>query len=116
MRKTSPIAKIRKDLIADDPDDRQGRLQDIGGSKSDCWNNMIANQAVQALWVRNSSEEECDRQLRATMAALMGIRPKDELEGMMAAQLIAAHNAAMECYRRAMLGEQTFAGRSENLN
>jgi len=25
---------------------------------------------------------------------------------MISAQLIAAHNAAMECYRRAMLGEQ----------
>jgi hypothetical protein len=31
------------------------------------------------------------------------------------AQLIAAHNAAMECYRRAMIGEQTFEGRRENL-
>jgi hypothetical protein len=35
---------------------------------------------------------------------------------MMAAQLIAAHSAAMECYRRGMLGEQTFEGRRENLN
>ena len=34
----------------------------------------------------------------------------------MAAQLIAAHNAAMECYRRAMLGEQNFEGRRENLS
>jgi hypothetical protein len=34
---------------------------------------------------------------------------------MMAAQLIAAHNAAMECYRRAMIDEQTFEGRRENL-
>ena len=33
----------------------------------------------------------------------------------MAAQLIAAHNAAMECYRRAMHPEQTFQGRSEEL-
>jgi hypothetical protein len=30
-------------------------------------------------------------------------------------QMIAAHNAAMECYRRAMIGEQTFEGRRENL-
>jgi hypothetical protein len=29
---------------------------------------------------------------------------------MMAAQLIAAHNAAMECYRRAMIPEQSFEG------
>ena len=35
---------------------------------------------------------------------------------MLAAQLIAAHNASMECYRRAMLAEQTFEGRSENLS
>ena len=53
--------------------------------------------------------------MNATVAALLGIGPKDELEGMMAAQLIAAHNAAMECYRRAMIGEQTFEGRRENL-
>ena len=35
---------------------------------------------------------------------------------MIAAQLLAAHNAAMECYRRAMLGEQTFEGRREALS
>jgi hypothetical protein len=34
---------------------------------------------------------------------------------MIAAQLLACHNAAMKCYRRAMLGEQTFEGRRENL-
>jgi hypothetical protein len=51
-----------------------------------------------------------------TVAGLIGIGPKDELEGMIAAQLLAAHNAAMECYRRAMIGEQTFEGRRENLS
>lgn len=65
--------------------------------------------------MKNSSAEERDKQLSATVAALVGIAPKDELEGMMAAQLVAAHNAAMECYRRAMIGEQTFEGRRENL-
>ena len=38
------------------------------------------------------------------------------IEGMIAAQLLAAHNAAMECYRRAMIGEQSFEGRRENLS
>ncbi|MFZ4684607.1 MAG: hypothetical protein ACOYMK_03230, partial [Hyphomonadaceae bacterium] len=102
-------------VVADDPDDRKGRLKNIGGSQSDHWNNTLANQAVQALWVKNSSAEEREKQLSATVAALMGIAPKDELEGMMAAQLVAAHNAAMECYRRAMIGEQSFEGRRENL-
>jgi hypothetical protein len=35
---------------------------------------------------------------------------------MLAAQMLAAHDAAMECYRRAMIGEQSFEGRRENLN
>jgi hypothetical protein len=47
-------------------------------------------------------------------AGLIGIGPKDEIEGMIAAQLLAARNAAMECYRRAMIREQT--GHSENLS
>jgi len=47
--------------------------------------------------------------------ALAGIAPKDEIEAMIAAQMLACHNAAMECYRRAMIGEQSFEGRSENL-
>lgn len=102
-------------VVANDPEDRKGWLKNIGGSQSDHWNNTLANQAVQALWVKNSSAEERDKQLSATVAALIGIAPKDELEGMMAAQLVAAHNAAMECYRRAMIGEQTFEGRRENL-
>ena len=65
------------------------------------------------LWLKHSDLETRDKQYSATGAALVGIGPKDELEGMMAAQLIAAHNAAMECYR--LIGEQTFEGRRENL-
>ena len=103
-------------VVANDPEDRKGTLKAIGGSQSDNWNNTLANQAARALWVKNCDEAERDRQLSATVAALVGISPKDELEGMMAAQLIAAHNAAMECYRRAMLDEQTFEGRRESLN
>jgi hypothetical protein len=115
MSAKKPGANASKTVVADDPDDRKGRLKELGGSQSDRWNNVLANQAMQALWVKNSSPDERDKQLGATVAALAGIGPKDELEGMMAAQLIAAHNAAMECYRRAMIGEQTFEGRRENL-
>lgn len=115
MSTKKPAANAPKTVVADDPEDRKGRLKTIGGSQSDHWNNILANQAVQALWLQNSSPEECGKKLNATVAALMGIAPKDEIEGMMAAQLVAAHNAAMECYRRAMIGEQTFEGRRENL-
>jgi hypothetical protein len=103
-------------LQAKDPSHQKGELKRIGGSSSDDWNNRIANDAINTLWVKNSDEETRHRQITAAIDGLIGINPRDELEGMMAAQLIASHSAAMECYRRAMIGEQTFQGRSENLN
>jgi hypothetical protein len=54
--------------------------------------------------------------MQAALAAMTGMKPRDEHEGMLIGQLIATHNATMECYRRAMLGEQTFENRRENLN
>jgi hypothetical protein len=93
----------------------KGTLKEFGGSRSNDWNDIITRQTAEALWLKHSDSEAIDKQISAALAGLIGIGPKDELEGMMAAQLIAAHNAAMECYRRAMIGEQTFEGRRENL-
>jgi hypothetical protein len=57
------------------------------------------------------------RRIRPRITAVRSqMSPKDELEAMIAAQLLAAHNATMECYRRAMIAEQTFEGRRENLS
>src|SRR5262245_10434442 len=103
-------------VVVGDPNDAKGVLKLIGGSPSDNWNNILANQAINSLWRGHSDEATRDKQCQATLAALIGIAPKDELEGMMAAQLVAAHNAAMECYRRAMISEQTFEGRRECLS
>jgi hypothetical protein len=102
-------------VVAADPSDRKGALKAIGGSLSDSWNSLLANQAVRALWLGHSDREARERQYNATVAALIGIGPRDELEGMLAAQLLASHNAAMECYRRAMIPEQTLEGYRENL-
>src|SRR3954454_12998491 len=103
-------------VVPNEADDLKGALKHLGGSRSDDWNNILANQAINTLWLKHSDEETRDQQYDATLLALIGIGPRDELEGMIAAQLLAAHNAAMECYRRAMLGEQTFEARRENLS
>jgi hypothetical protein len=99
-----------------DPARLPGALRSIGGSNSDTWNNLIANQAITSIWNGHSDEAQTIEKNEAAVSALMAIGPRDEMEGMMAAQLIAAHNAAMECYRRAMLPEQPFEGRRENLS
>jgi hypothetical protein len=110
-----PSASTRPASVPSTEDERKGALKKIGGSMSDHWNWVLSDQTIQTLWIKNSDQKTFDRQMDATLAALMGIAPQDELEAMMAAQLIASHHAAMECYRRAMLGDQTFEGRRENL-
>ena len=115
-KKSAADDKKATTVVANDPDDLKGTLKHIGGSKSDHWNGVLANQTIQTLWLKHSDKETSDHQLSATVAGLVGIGPKDELEGMIAAPQLAAHNAAMECYRRAMIGEQSFEGRRENLS
>jgi hypothetical protein len=38
-----------------------GKLRAIAGSKNDDWNNIIANQVVSALWLKNSDTEEAKK-------------------------------------------------------
>ncbi|KIN71002.1 hypothetical protein Z945_3467 [Sulfitobacter noctilucae] len=91
-------------------------MKSLGGAKSDEWNLILGAQVVQSLWTKHSDETTRSIQIDAAVAALEEVAPRDVLEGMMVAQMIAAHNAAMECYGRAMIGDQTFEGRHSNLN
>ncbi len=43
------------------------------------------------------------------------LAPAEGLEGMLAAQMVGTHHAALECLRIAAVPEQTFAGRDMNL-
>ena len=98
------------------PENEPGSLKRIGGSRSDAFNNIVANQVMKSLWTAHSDSAGLDSQYQAALATMMGIEPCDEIEGMLAAQMAATHNAAMECYRRSMLDNQTFEGRRESLN
>lgn len=87
-------------------------MKRLGRSQSDDWNNVIVNQTVNALWI---NEDQKEHQFKAIASALFEINPRDPIEGMIGAQLLAGHSAAMECYRRAMLPDQSLEGRRENL-
>ena len=54
------------------------------------------------------SDEDRNRQIFVAVTGLQAFKPADEIEGMFAAQAMAAHHASMECSRRAMLHEQPF--------
>lgn len=96
--------------------EQPGKLRSISGSDNDDFSNILGSQVVNTLWREPYDFDEQTQLMQAALAAMIGMKPRDELEGMLIGQLIATHNAAMECYRRAMLGEQTFEGRRENLN
>ncbi len=103
-------------LVANDASRMKGELKRMGGSDFDDFNNDIINRTIQSQWLAHSDAEERVNKSYAAIGALAGIGPKDEMEAMLAAQMVAAHNAAMECYRRAMILEQTSEGRKDNLN
>lgn len=79
-----------------------------GDRPSDEWKEALADQAMEALWLEGLDPDDTEKQEKAVVAGLAGIAPQDELEGMMAVQLIAAHNASLAAYRRAMDVERSF--------
>ena len=90
--------------------------KELGGSYDQSFNLLIASQAASALNLAHADKKTQDVLVQSAMTALQGIAPRDEMEGMLAAQMVACHHAAMECYRRAMLENQTFEGRQMALN
>lgn len=90
--------------------------RELGGSKSSYVACYAANQMLGAIW-RSDKEDADTKEIRdtATLRRLSEIGPRDVVEAMLAAQMAATHEAAMECFRRAALPSQTFAGRELGL-
>jgi len=84
-------------------------LRPIGGSKSDRFNNTLIDSMIKTGWFfPNQSDEDRARQIFVAVSGLQAFKAADEIEGMIAAQAMAAHHTVMECGRRAMLPEQPF--------
>ena len=106
-RKPDSTAHERVVIAMDEPDTSD--LRPIGGSRSDRFNNALIAVAVNTGWFPpGQSDEDRNRQLFVAVTGLRAFAPTDEIEGMIAAQAMAAHHASMECSRRAMLHEQPF--------
>ena len=95
------------------PDDREPKgatsLRRAGGSESRTFNNVLLNAVASLPWLPPSLPEQTKNdRLSAVIHAMMGFKPQDEIEGMIAAQAVAMHHASMECFRRAMIPGQPF--------
>jgi len=54
--------------------------------------------------------------LKYALPTIYGIGPKDELEGLLAVQMMGVHNLAVQCLMRASLEGQTTEGMDTNIN
>ena len=96
-------------------DAQAATMQAIGGSSVEAFNALIARQTTAALYANPESDEDRRAKATAAVAALASVAPRSELEGMLAAQMVACHNAAMECFRRAAHPAVPEPARAENL-
>jgi hypothetical protein len=88
-------------------------LQQVFGTISTDFAGMMLGELADAVTFDRDTIDE--KTLNGVLGALHGINPGDEVEGMLAAQMVATHLAAMECLRRAQVPGQTFEGRDMNL-
>jgi hypothetical protein len=73
-------------------------------------------QAFASIWIpQDPSEQYVLNRMTGAIALLKDIKPANKIEDMLATQMVATHSAAMECLWRAMLPNQTFEGREQNL-
>ncbi len=71
-----------------------------GNDKNDkLFGKMIYNQLKKACRDYDLSKEGSGSTLMTMFAELSGIEPKDQIEGMLATQMIATHHATMDCFR-----------------
>jgi hypothetical protein len=90
-------------------DPEPSTLRAFGGSRSDRFNSTLIDSMVKTGWFPPGiADEDRDRQLFVAVTGLQAFKPADEIEGMIAAQAMAAHHASMECSRRAMVPDQPF--------
>ena len=93
-------------------------LPTVSGAGSGAWNNALVVQVMQACagGLDPAEKDILGKRLRAALAVMKGIEPGDGIEDMAAAQLVAAHHAAMQAYGRAAQPDQPFAVWRESLN
>jgi hypothetical protein len=102
--------------IVQEPDGSNPKLNMLGGSRYDAFNDAMIQGIVNAQWMAGATDGRKHEVMQGALAGAIGIRPRDEIEGMLVTQMLAAHAASLECYRRAMLPEQTTEARAMNLS
>ncbi len=86
-----------------------GEQNPITGSANPAFSRHLLSAVGSTLWFpEGTPPAQIVAATAAALSAVQGFAPRDPVEGMMAAQAVALHHAAMECFRRAMIPGQSF--------
>ena len=94
-------------------------LPTVSGSGPGEWNDSLVAGIVQVCAgsdLRGDDMGAAAKRARAGLAAMNGIGPGDVIADLLSAQLVSAHHAAMDCYKRAAGGELPLEVWREALN
>jgi hypothetical protein len=81
---------------------KPGHHKDIGGGDSENWNFRQMQLILSALPGAKARDKKSAGEVgSAVVAGLMDVKPTDPIEGMLTSQIIVAHEAALDMYRRA---------------
>jgi len=117
-RKKSALPKLRADEngapVRDEswPEWKDAVINATGADDFDAAKKIIAD--IASTFFKN--EGNSPKSFNQGLALLDGISPRDQLEGMLAAQMIGTYNLAMNFMKNAMLDKQTPAGIDINVN
>ena len=76
------------------------------GSADNDFASRLSTQLAGACWATSDDPKEFADNVNPLLAAMHGIQPRDEVEGMLAAQMVAAHTAAMKMMQLLNCAEQ----------
>ena len=112
------MSERKKSLVPKGPETRSALrvpLADATGVQDLEVASHLAQQVISVLSLANLGEEEKMRRIQSAFNLLKQIEPQNELEGLLALQILGVHETAMECLQQSRLPTQTPAGRDCSL-
>ena len=88
----------------------------FSGSIYENFSDTLISQTQHTMYYGGVDDDAFKKKALSTAEALMSVNPQNELEGMLGAQMIATHTAAMECFKRAMIASVSLELRDRELN
>jgi hypothetical protein len=115
--RTSKAVTVEAEAPSDSPATRdpgpRATLKALGGGDDNHWNSRISRRLFASMPGINS--DNASEAGRATLSGLLDINSTDPIEGMLASQIIAAHEASMHLRQLAWIPEQHFVVQAKYL-